>query len=222
MHPTIDGALIDQAATFGQPFTDLGVTETVAYIPADSKSNDVVWEGATATGAPDSKARVWSVSSGALLATLTGHVDSLYGIGFSPDGRRLTTASADGTARIWDTDAGEQLAILRGHSGVVSSAAFSPDGTRIATGALDGTVKVWDASNGTELRSISGYPEGDFWTVAFASNGRRLYVGGGAAVRSLVMPIDELMAVVRARLTRSWTLDECQRFLHQDQCPSAS
>jgi WD40 repeat protein len=48
---------------------------------------------------------------------------------FSPDGRRIVTASADGTTRIWDVATAKQIAVLRGNR----FAAFSPDGTRIVT-----------------------------------------------------------------------------------------
>ena len=34
--------------------------------------------------------------------------------------------------------------------------------------------------------------------------------------------IDDLLVLVRGRLTRTWTENECQRFLHMDQCPSTS
>src|SRR6266536_1427789 len=47
LHPAIDGALINQDAALGQPFTDFCVTEAVAYIPADGERDDVVGERAT-------------------------------------------------------------------------------------------------------------------------------------------------------------------------------
>jgi hypothetical protein len=47
LHPAVDGALIDQEAALGQPFTDFGVTEAVAHVPADRNGDDVIREGAT-------------------------------------------------------------------------------------------------------------------------------------------------------------------------------
>jgi WD40 repeat protein len=73
---------------------------------------------------------------------------------FSPDGRRIVTASEDGTLRVCEGETGEVIAVLRGHTGAVSSAVFSPDGHRIVTGSRDGTVKVWDAENGRALLSL--------------------------------------------------------------------
>jgi WD40 repeat protein len=37
------------------------------------------------------------------IAELIGHDESVEGAEFSPDGKRIITASRDGTARLWDT-----------------------------------------------------------------------------------------------------------------------
>jgi WD40 repeat protein len=50
----------------------------------------------------DTKARIWDVASGRLLATLEGHTGEVVDAEFSPDGSRVVTASWDGTAKIWD------------------------------------------------------------------------------------------------------------------------
>ena len=53
---------------------------------------------------------------------------------FSPDGKRIVTASADKTARVWDAATGQPIGEpLKGHEDGCMSAAFSPDGKRIVT-----------------------------------------------------------------------------------------
>jgi len=69
---------------------------------------------------------------------------------FSPDGRRVVTASADGTAGVWDAHTGAKLAEVR-HAAIVRHAEFSPDGRRIITASEDSTAQVWDANTGQPL-----------------------------------------------------------------------
>jgi WD40 repeat protein len=70
---------------------------------------------------------------------------------FSPDGKRIVTASWDNTARLWDADTGKQIGEpLTGHTNFVLSAAFSPDGKRIVTTSFDQTARLWEISVNTQ------------------------------------------------------------------------
>ena len=91
-------------------------------------------------------ARVWNTQTGAEWAELKGHGDIVLSIDFSPDGKRIVTASEDRTARVWDAASGQQLLVLEGHTGPVHSAIFLPDGVHVATASEDKTARVWDVS----------------------------------------------------------------------------
>ena len=79
---------------------------------------------------------------------------------FSPDGKRLASASYDETVKVWDAATGQETLTLKGHTSAVTSVAFSPDGKRLASASGDGTVKVWDAATGQETLTLKGHTDG--------------------------------------------------------------
>ncbi len=112
---------------------------------------------------------------------------SINSVQFSPDGRRLLSASSDGTARVWDVASGSEIQRFTAHSGRVCAAKFLGDGS-IISGGEDRILRVWEASSGRELDQLKGHSD-----VVFSIDvgPRDLVASGGHDKEILVWDVGE-------------------------------
>ena len=107
------------------------------------------------------------------LATFQGHAWLTSAV-FSPDGRRVLSASGDyWTALLWEADSGRLVATFQGHTRPVTSAVFSADGGRVLTASFDKTARLWEADTGKPLVTFQGHTD-RLTSAVFSPDGRRL------------------------------------------------
>jgi WD40 repeat protein/tRNA A-37 threonylcarbamoyl transferase component Bud32 len=115
---------------------------------------------------------------GTVLCTYRRHYSRVQGLAWSPEGKRIASASDDRTVQVWEAADGGNVYTYRGHSDHVYAVAWSPEGTRIVSGSRDATVQVWEAGSGTNLLTYRGHAS-EVWTLAWSPEGTRIASGSG-------------------------------------------
>ena len=98
-----------------------------------------------------------------------GHVDQIWGMAASPDGRWFASASHDATVKLWDASTQQLLRTFEGQDELAWCVAFSVDSKWIASGG--NTVLIWDAETGERLFEFFDHDK-LITSIAFHSNGK--------------------------------------------------
>jgi WD40 repeat protein len=168
------------------------------------------------TVAPPADVSRPSLPAGARLRIGTArfrHGGIVRAVAFSPDGKRLASASHDHTVSVWEVPTGREVHRFRGHAGDVLCVAFSSDGRVLASGSADGTVRLWSlhgATAGRELRVLTSRAEA-VEALAFAPGGKLLVAGGDDGTLRLydtaTWKLQRRMSQDRAIRCLAWSAD---------------
>ncbi len=104
-----------------------------------------------AASGEDSRIYLYNLEADKVQGVLQGNKYPVNQIEFSPDGKKLISAS-EGTLDsllLWDVQKQEIITRFIGHTRNLLCCSFSPNGRRVATGSMDDKIKIWDATNNT-------------------------------------------------------------------------
>lgn len=172
-----------------------------------------------ATAGYDGAVRVWDSTTGQEIYNVTDGKALFSAVAFSPDGKLLAAGEFDSPLLIVDAASGAILHKSTGHSAGILDVRFSADSKYIATASFDRLAKLWDAASGQELASFYGNAK-NAWSVSLTPDGKHLAAGGwDGTARTYIINLDELINLAKTRVTRPLTTEECQKYLHVEQCP---
>jgi WD40 repeat protein len=153
--------LVAVAAGKGLKVWNLEKLEEVATLPKSAAGMSTTPffaanGGAVAVGNADGTVEVWEILRKDRVANWKAHRDTVTGVAFMPDGKKLVTVSTDHTARLWDVETQREVWSFGRALNAFYSVAVSPDGNRIAGGTWDQSIKIWNAHTGHELVTLKG------------------------------------------------------------------
>ncbi|MBW4442721.1 MAG: caspase family protein [Plectolyngbya sp. WJT66-NPBG17] len=165
-------ATLQQAiAASEEPTTTVGISLSNASLSPDQKT--------FAVSTRNNSIQLWQRDGNKfqqLGTEFKGHKAAITQLVFSPDGKRLASASQDTTIKLWDVEKGILIQTLSAHTQAVTALSFRSDGEVLASGSADQTIKLWNVSKGRILDTFKGH-NATASVIRFSPDGRILAAG---------------------------------------------
>ena len=123
------------------------------------------------TTSQDNRVRLW-LTTGRLLASLTGHKEFPWAVAYAPNGNFFVSGAEE--IVVWGR-VGQKLGTLPGHRNGINALAFTPDSRLLFSGGGDGHVQIVDF----KARSVKRLKvhDGRVYAIAVHPSGKRFATG---------------------------------------------
>jgi WD40 repeat protein len=138
---------------------DVGQSQLVSRVMAVDFSNDGKML-VTGGGAPsrNGELKIWDLSNRKLIRTIEkAHTDTVMGVEFSYDSKKIASASADKFVKVFETSTGKYIRSFEGHTNYVLDVSWKADSLTLASAGADNVIKVWNSETGEQRRTIKGF-----------------------------------------------------------------
>ncbi len=112
--------------------TDASIVRDFEKTPYSDCSTFSTCDKYALSGHTDGLVHLWDVASGKILKTLTGHIENIIGVAFTPDGRYGLSACLREYVCIWDLSSGKLVERFGGSSSGAGEVSFSGNGSFVA------------------------------------------------------------------------------------------
>jgi hypothetical protein len=115
------------------------------------------------------------------------HSAEVMAVAWSPDSRKLATASSDRTVCVFNVETEVKLNCMSNlHQGMINAVAWHPTKDRLATGSNDFTCCVVDVESEEVLWRLAYLHTGIVWSVAWSPDGTHLATGSADHTVSII------------------------------------
>lgn len=88
------------------------------------------------------------------IANLSGHTNSVFALGYSPDEKTLISGARDAHLKFWNTINYSLEENIVAHMYAINYLSYREDGKYLATCSMDKSIKIWDVENRKLLKVI--------------------------------------------------------------------
>ena len=129
--------------------------QSIVYTP-DGKTIGV----AGGSPAQFGEVQLWDATSSKLIKTIRSTYDTIYGLSFSPDAKRVAFGSSDKTVRVISIDDEKELVKFDNHGDWVFGTVFSTDGTHFVSCSRDTALKLVEVDTGSFVDDVNSSNKG--------------------------------------------------------------
>lgn len=134
--------------------TSKRMTDVVLDIAVSPISEQTPTSTLIAVAIADGTTRLLDAANLTEVKLFATHADWVTAVAWSPDGKRIASASKDKSAKVINVESGELEVNYQAHAAAVRGVMFSPDGQHVLSTGADNKLHRWKADSGEKVAEV--------------------------------------------------------------------